>query len=38
MQQQINGLAAGIYFVKLASDKTVGQKAIVQQPIKFEMM
>jgi Secretion system C-terminal sorting domain len=29
-QQQINGLPAGTYFVKLASDNTVGQKVIVQ--------
>jgi hypothetical protein len=29
-QQQVNGLPAGTYFVKLASDKTVGQKVIVQ--------
>ena len=29
-QQQVSGLPAGTYFVKLASDKTVGQKVIVQ--------
>jgi hypothetical protein len=29
-QQQVNGLPAGTYFVKLASDKTVGQKVIIQ--------
>ncbi len=30
VQQQVNGLPAGAYFVKLASDNTVGQKVIVQ--------
>ena len=30
IQQQVNGLPAGTYFVKLASDKTVMQKVIVQ--------
>lgn len=29
-QQQVNGLPAGTYFIKLGSDKTVGQKVIVQ--------
>jgi hypothetical protein len=29
-QQQVNGLPAGTYFVKLASDNTVGQKVIIQ--------
>jgi hypothetical protein len=29
-QQQVNGLPAGTYFIKLAGDKTVGQKVIVQ--------
>lgn len=29
-QQQVNGLPAGTYYVKLASDNTVGQKVIVQ--------
>jgi Secretion system C-terminal sorting domain len=29
-QQQVNGLPAGTYFVKLGSDKSVGQKVIVQ--------
>ena len=28
-QQQVSGLPAGTYFVKLASDKTVGQKVIL---------
>lgn len=30
MQQQVNGLPAGTYYIKLASDKTVGQKVVVQ--------
>lgn len=30
IQQKVSGLPAGTYFVKLASDKTVGQKVIVQ--------
>lgn len=29
-QQQVSGLPAGTYFVKLAGDKTVGQKVILQ--------
>jgi Secretion system C-terminal sorting domain len=29
-QQQVSGLPTGTYFVKLASDNTVGQKVIVQ--------
>ena len=29
-QQQVNGLPAGTYFVKLVSDNTVGQKVIIQ--------
>lgn len=29
-QQLVNGLPAGTYYIKLASDKSVGQKAIVQ--------
>lgn len=30
IQQQVYGLPAGTYFIKLASDKTIGQKVIVQ--------
>jgi hypothetical protein len=30
LQQQVNGLPAGTYFIKLASDKNVGQKVIMQ--------
>lgn len=29
-QQQVHGLPAGTYFIKLASDKTISQKVIVQ--------
>lgn len=29
-QQQVSGLSAGTYFIKLGSDKTVGQKVILQ--------
>ena len=28
-QQQVSGLPGGTYYIKLASDKTVGQKVIV---------
>ena len=29
-QQQVSGLPAGTYFVKLGSDNTVGQKVVLQ--------
>lgn len=30
IQQQVSGLPAGVYYIKLASDNTVGQRVIVQ--------